>query len=176
LIGYFQADAATALLSDPALLAAVNEAAATGSDVVLPDGTTLPASMVLALLQALSSNAAAVEPQAASLPVESVPMPVEAAPVPAASTTVPSYSQQPRIRIPLPRTRFAMMSHSDMEFVLRSQLMQLQSKNPMNDDFYFQVINARKGGRYRGSGFPLAASTNKANPFRNTDGTPSMTD
>jgi hypothetical protein len=29
---------------------------------------------------------------------------------------------------------------------------------------------------YRGSGFPLVMSTNKTNPFRNTDGSPSTCD
>jgi hypothetical protein len=217
------ASEADALLSDPQLLAAVAAAAASGSDVVLPDGTTLPADAVLQLLSALaagtlggsgsgdysgahSAGDSGVESGATAVSMDELEKKLAAAHLAdgssqsqmatqqqqqqqqqqdsaasssglqPATSEAPSqqHQYQPRLRIPLPRTaRFALMGTHDLEFVLRSQLMQLSSKNPMNDDFYFQVMNARKGGRYRGSGFPLAAATNRVNPFRNADGTPS---
>ena len=37
------------------------------------------------------------------------------------------------------------MKKSDIAGVLRGQLAKLQSADPVADDFYFQVYNARKG-------------------------------
>jgi hypothetical protein len=156
---------ASALLSDPNLLAAAAAAAASGAGITLPDGTKLSSEEMLQLLAALTSGALGLDPSASSAPEStsqgSAGLSVDelerklgvtptaddtssstSAAAPASSDSKPA---MPRFNIPLPRQRFALMFRSDMEFVLRSQLMQLQSKNPMNDDFYFQVINARRG-------------------------------
>ena len=76
----------------------------------------------------------------------------------------------PKVVWPLPKKRYQLMTASDMGFVLRSQLHQLGAVNPWNDDFYYQVVLARKGN-YNGAGFPVAKSSNQSDPFRNMDGT-----
>ncbi len=72
----------------------------------------------------------------------------------------------PRLRLPLPRQRAQWMGAADIEFVIRSQLRQLQTKNPMNDDFYFQVMNARAGGAYRGVCLLFGGSSHDMHPHR----------
>mgnify|MGYP007080244923 CR=1 FL=1 len=47
--------------------------------------------------------------------------------------------------VPLPRKLFRGMTKQEMAYVIRQQLGFLQSSDPLADDFYFQVFNARKG-------------------------------
>lgn len=67
------------------------------------------------------------------------------------------------------------MGFKDLADVIRMQLMQLQTKNPMDDDFYYQVYSARKGEPWKGLGFP-GENTNrmKENVYRNADGSSVM--
>ena len=50
-----------------------------------------------------------------------------------------------KVYVPLPKNRFKYMSHAEISIVIRQQLQQLQTKNPMDDDFYYQVFTARQG-------------------------------
>lgn len=76
--------------------------------------------------------------------------------------------------MPLPKFRFQWMSHQEIEMVLRQQLHHIQSPDPMSDDFYAQVMNARKGGGWKGVGIPALNSVRIQNlkRFRNADGSP----
>jgi hypothetical protein len=50
--------------------------------------------------------------------------------------------------------------------------MNLMTKNPMDEDFYFQVYSARKGEPWKGAGFPGENSSGfKHSIYRNNDGT-----
>lgn len=78
------------------------------------------------------------------------------------------------VYIPLPTKRFRYMSHAEISVVVRQSLQQLQTKNPMDDDFYYQVTMARSGGPWKGVGLPSIETTGPlmANRFRNPDGSP----
>jgi hypothetical protein len=52
-------------------------------------------------------------------------------------------------RVPLPNQNFQYMDKFEIENVLHRQLAALQSADPVADDFYFQVFNARKGTENR---------------------------
>eukprot|EP00474_Spongospora_subterranea_P001098 CRZ01556.1 hypothetical protein [Spongospora subterranea] len=66
------------------------------------------------------------------------------------------------------------MSHSEISIVIRQSLQQLQTKNPMDDDFYYQVYTSRQGGPWKGVGLPgiEVSGPLMVNRFRNADGTP----
>lgn len=80
------------------------------------------------------------------------------------------------VRIPLPRKRFKRMNFKEIADVIRVSLMRMQTKNPMDDDFYYQVYSARKGEPWKGVGFPgeNVSGLAKANNYRYEDGTPKL--
>eukprot|EP00475_Leptophrys_vorax_P034186 TRINITY_DN548_c0_g1_i24.p1 TRINITY_DN548_c0_g1~~TRINITY_DN548_c0_g1_i24.p1 ORF type:complete len:580 (-),score=117.08 TRINITY_DN548_c0_g1_i24:1270-2970(-) len=79
------------------------------------------------------------------------------------------------LHLPLPKKKFKRVSPKELADVIRLQLMNLMAKNPMDEDFYFQVYSARNGEPWKGIGFPGEKSTGfKENIYRNPDGTPKL--
>lgn len=76
-------------------------------------------------------------------------------------------------RVPLPDKSYRRMSKKQLADVVRTQLMQQMTNNPMDQDFYSQVYTARKGEAWQGMGFPGEESS-RGRLFRNEDGTPRM--
>lgn len=64
---------------------------------------------------------------------------------PRASSRGGNKQQLPSFRLPLPKARFKFMTHRQIEMVLRTQIHHLETRDPMADDFYAQVMNARRG-------------------------------
>lgn len=78
--------------------------------------------------------------------------------------------------IPLPRSNHGLgfMTKSEIALVFRIQLSQLQSiGDPLSDDFYSQVIQARKGGKVNSSGQAILPVF-KSGQARNEDGSPKL--
>ena len=78
--------------------------------------------------------------------------------------------------IPLPRNQHGLgfMTKSEIALVFRIQLSQLQSiGDPLVDDFYYQVIQARKGGKINASG-QVILPVFKSGQARNEDGSPKL--
>lgn len=57
--------------------------------------------------------------------------------------------------LPLPARNYRFMDKHDMAVVLRLQLAHLESPDPMTDDYYRQMYNAKRG-RAAGAGVPIA--------------------
>eukprot|EP01083_Nonionella_stella_P281893 959398_1 len=87
-------------------------------------------------------------------------------------------SSHNRFYMPLPKQRFCWMTHKEIEMILRKQLYHSQSQDPMADDFYAQVWNARQGGEWKGVGIPQFGSVKvqDMSTYRNPDGSPKLPD
>ena len=78
--------------------------------------------------------------------------------------------------IPLPRSshNLGFMTKSEIALVFRIQLSQLQSiGDPLSDNFYYEVMQARKGGKVNSSGQAILPVF-KSGVARNEDGSPKL--
>jgi len=66
-----------------------------------------------------------------------------------------------------------MMTKAEIALVIRMQLTQLKTTNPMNDDFYYQVYQSRRG-IFTAQAASLERFKSKSNTPRNPDGTPKL--
>jgi len=80
--------------------------------------------------------------------------------------------------IPLPRAQhgqLGFMTKSEIALVFKIQLSQLQNVgNPLSDDFYYQVLQARKGGKVNSSGQAILPVFRPGAGARNEDGSPKL--
>lgn len=89
-----------------------------------------------------------------------------------------SYGLQARthVHLPLWRKHLTRMTNHDIVFVICSQLGQIQTTDPLADEFYFQVHNARKGQPDIGTSAAIVSAIQR-HPnlaYRNLDGSPKL--